>query len=429
MSELSTLRLLGGTQGGVRLDFAAHNALHGDLALPSRKTAGNWATGMIAEIAASGLTGRGGGGFPLALKLQNFPQTRRRSQLVINVMEGEPAAQKDSVLACYAPHLIIDGAEVLASIIDATSITFAVARDNPAAAKSLKAALAERSSRGRGSADLSVEVLPPRYVGGEESGLVHWLNGGPALPTYRPSKPAKLTIGSRQALVDNAETAASVALIARRGGPWFASGGFGGVAGSTLVTISGAVSEPGVFEVPLGASLGDIIALARPQAAISGVLLGGYGGTFVGPNALAAPYSPEGLRPFGSSVGAGVIVVFDAETCGITETARIARWMANESAGQCGPCVFGLPAVADDLEAIAAGQGDGRVERRLQERLNVIAGRGACAHPDGVIRMVRSALQVFSQDLGHHTGGRRCGGASRATLLALPPNGGDLEWR
>ena len=344
-------------------------------------------------------------------------------------MEGEPAAQKDSVLAAYAPHLILDGAELLAALLHAASVTLAVARDNPAAASSLSAAMAERASRRRESVAMSIETLPGRYVGGEESGVVHWLDGGPAMPTFRPQKPARLEVRGRAAIVDNAETVAAVALIARRGGAWFAGAGRNGASGTTLVTISGAVAEHGVYEVALGSTLGEILSLARPVGRVSGVLLGGYGGTFVGPAALDAPYSIEGLRPFGSSPGAGVIVVFDDSSCGITETARITRWMANESAGQCGPCIFGLPAIAEDLEALATGRADARIERQLRDRLSIIRGRGACAHPDGVVRMVSSALEVFAGDLAAHAGGHRCRGASAATLLALPSNGGELEWR
>ena len=421
---MSELRLLKGTEGGRRLTFDQHHSIHGELNVPRPKDAGSFAPDMLEQIQLSGLTGRGGGGFPTATKLRVVAGRRRRMHLAINVMEGEPAAQKDTVLACFAPHLVLDGAEVLAAVIGASAVSICVARDNRAALDSLTAALTERPPRRR-SVSFELEVLPARYIGGEESALVHWLDGGLAMPTFRPTKPGKLMVRNRQTVVDNAETAASVALIARHGGAWFAQGGLG----SCLVTISGAVGDPGVFEVSLGSTLAEVLAQARPSSQVSGILLGGYGGTFVGPDALNAQYSREGLRPFGASPGAGVIMVFDTSTCGITETARIARWMANESAGQCGPCIFGLPAVADDLENLATARGDGRTEAQLRKRLETIAGRGACAHPDGVIRMVRSALAVFSADLASHTASRGCAYNSKASLLNLPANRGELEWR
>jgi len=424
-----SLRLLAGIGGGTRLDLAGHLATHGPLALPRRKGSHAFATKLLEQISLSGLTGRGGGGFPTGRKIAGLPGGRRRPHLVINAMEGEPAAQKDSVLACFAPHLILDGAEVLATIIDAAAITVAVARDNPAAVDSLTRAVEERRAHDRPPFPISVEVPPGRYVAGEESALVQWVDGGPAMPTFRPTKPAKLVVKGRPTLVDNAETVAQIALIARHGAEWFAGVGTAGGQGTTLVTISGTVEEPGVFEVRLGTPVSEVLALARPRGPIAGVLLGGYGGTFIGPGGLDAPFSADGLRPLGSSVGAGVIVVLGSSTCGLTESARITRWMANESAGQCGPCVFGLPAVASDLELLASGQGNARTVRQLRTRLDEITGRGACAHPDGVVRMVRSALAVFTADLSEHAGGRRCAGASAASVLALPPNGGELEWR
>ena len=424
-----SLRLLAGTDHGQRLNYEQHRATHGDLVLPARKQVHQWRTTMLDQIATAGLTGRGGGGFPTARKLQSGVNGRRRPLMVINVMEGEPAAKKDSVLACFAPHLILDGAEVLATLTHAISIAVAVARDNPAALHSLELALSERKAARHTPFDVVVVAPPGRYVAGEESALAHWLDGARAVPTFRATKPSKLTIKSRPGVIDNAETAADLALIARHGPEWFRSGGLGDACGTTLATLSGNVEEPGVFEVPLGTPLRNVIALARPQGPILGALLGGYGGTFVGPAALDAPYSQSGLRPYGSSPGAGVIVVFDGSTCGVAETARITRWMANESAGQCGPCVFGLPALASELELLANGERVSGIQERILAQLEVINGRGACAHPDGVVRLVRSAFAVFANDFQAHAQGVRCPRAGAPSVLALPENSGVIEWK
>jgi NADH:ubiquinone oxidoreductase subunit F (NADH-binding) len=422
-------RLLAGTATGQRLDFNQHVAVHGPLALPNRKGAHQFRDQILNEIDASGLTGRGGGGFPTGTKLRAYIQGHRRHAMVINVMEGEPAAQKDSVLACYAPHLILDGAEILATIVHAPSITVAVARDNPAAFDSLSAAVAERQSRGKRPFDIKVVAPPSRYVASEESALANWLDGGMSLPTFRESKPARLPVRGRGAVVDNAETAAAVALIARHGGTWFASGGINGAAGTTLITIAGAVADPGVFEVPLGTPVRDVLALAKPIAAPTALLLGGYGGTFVGPEALDRPYSRNGLVDIGGNLGAGVIIVFNSSSCIVAEAARIARWMANESAGQCGPCVFGLPAMAAELGKLAAGSKDPALERSLTNHFEVINGRGACAHPDGVVRMARTALAVAGDDVANHLQGQPCAASRNDTILNLPYNEGEIEWK
>ena len=429
-NEHQGLRLLAGTSGGRRLGFADHVATHGPLVLPSDRRQGeSWARDLVSEVATSGLTGRGGGGFPTAIKLGGAVDGHHRTTVVIDVMEGEPAAQKDSVLAAFAPHLILDGAEILATALAAKEVKIAVARDNPAAARSLEAALAERGhARGRGL-EISLETPPGRYVAGEESALAAWLDGGDSRPSYRPTKPAVLPIGRRRAYVENAETTAALALIARHGGAAFAAQGRERSGGIALVTISGAVSNPGVHEVPVGTPLGEIIALSQPTGTPTGVLLGGYGGTFVGPEALTAPWSADGLRPVGGAPGAGIIIVFTDATCGVTEISRIADWMARESAGQCGPCVFGLPALAHDLSLVAQGRNKGRIDVRLHGHLEVISGRGACAHPDGVVRMVRSGLSVFRKYVAAHLEGRRCSCAGAPSVLHLPDNTGEIPWR
>jgi NADH:ubiquinone oxidoreductase subunit F (NADH-binding) len=157
------------------------------------------------------------------------------------------------------------------------------------------------------------------------------------------------------------------------------------------------------------------------------VLLGGFGGTFVGAEALDAPYSPDGLRPFGGSVGAGVIVVFDEDDCGIHAVAQLTRWMAEESAGQCGPCVFGLPSIADDLEDLLMNRGSGSTLERIGARCDLVMGRGACAHPDGVARMVTTGLSAFAADAHHHASRQPCRGS--APRLVLPSHDQPLEWR
>ena len=426
----SPIRLLAGAEGGHRLDLSGHLRVHGPLTLPDdRRQAGPWTDDLVGQVTSAGLTGRGGGGFPTALKLGGAVKGRHRTVVVIDVMEGEPAAQKDSVLAAYAPHLILDGAEVLAAALGSKDIRIAVARDNPSVSASLQAAITERERTRRRGPQITVGTPPGRYVAGEESALVSWIDGGDSRPTYRPTKPAVLTINRKRAYVENAETTAALALIARHGGQAFAAQGREGTGGIALVTLSGSVAGPGVHEVAVGTPLGEIIAASQPEGAPTGILLGGYGGTFVGPDALTAPWSADGLRPFGGAPGAGIIIVLTAASCGVAEMARIVSWMARESAGQCGPCVFGLPALAEDLGLVADGRTKGRIDVRLNSHLDVIAGRGACAHPDGVVRMVRSGLTVFRRDVTAHLEGRRCSCATAPTVLNLPDNTGELAWR
>jgi len=223
--------------------------------------------------------------------------------------------------------------------------------------------------------------------------------------------------------VHNAETLAQVALIARHGAAWFRELGTPESPGSTLVTVSGAVGTPGVVEVELGTPVDDIVARMEPTGPVSGLLVGGYGGAWLHPADAGVAYAPRPLTEVGATLGVGVVVVLPSTSCGIAETARIARYMAGESAGQCGPCVYGLPAIAEDLELLAAGRGDHGVLARLGQRSGAVLGRGACRHPDGVVRLVRSALAVFADDARDHAAGRPCVGRGAPTVLQFPVAG------
>jgi len=423
----ATARLLAGVGGGTRLDLAAHVAVHGPLDLPGRRDR-YWAVAFIDAVTDSGLTGRGGAGFPTGRKLDTIHAQRRRPVVVVNAMEGEPASRKDQFLATRVPHLVLDGAALVAASVRAPSITVCVARNSTAAARSFSSAVAEREWAGMGGVPVTVAQPPDRYVAGEESALSNWLDGGDSRPQFRPDRPAVPRVKGRPALVDNAETLAHIALIARYGPGWFRQVGTPEVPGTTLVTVSGAVDEPGILEVPLGLPISSVLATAGADR-IGGVLLGGYGGTWLAPTDVGTPYDPVSLREVGCTTGVGAMVALPPGGCGLAETARIAHWMASESAGQCGPCVFGLPAVAQDLTMIARGRASHRDADRLWARLGTIDGRGACRHPDGVVRLIRSAVTAFAADVNRHLAHGPCPGASWPSVMALPRPGEVVEWR
>jgi NADH:ubiquinone oxidoreductase subunit F (NADH-binding) len=424
-----TIRLLSGiTDPADRLDLNGHEAVHGSLRLPGRRDAG-WSNRFIAALDESGLTGRGGAGFPTAQKLQTIRAQRRRPVVVVNAMEGEPASGKDHFLATRVPHLVLDGAALMARSLDASAVQICVARGSRVAARSFAAAVAERARAGMREAPFEVVQPPARYVAGEESALANWLDGGESLPLFRPDRPAFPRVSGRPALVDNAETLAQVALIARYGPEWFRGVGTQEAPGTTLVTVSGAVRAPGIVEVALGTPVWSVLAMAGVVERPAGVLLGGYGGTWLAGADVATPYDPASLGAVGCTTGVGVMVALPTDGCGLAETARIARWMAGESAGQCGPCVFGLPTVADDLSLLAYGRTRRRDIDRLWARLGTIDGRGACRHPDGVVRLVKSAISAFAADLDHHLHHGPCRGANQQSVLAFPPVGEVVEWR
>jgi NADH:ubiquinone oxidoreductase subunit F (NADH-binding) len=261
-------------------------------------------------------------------------------------------------------------------------------------------------------------------VSSAESALVRYLNGGPALPGFTPPRPFERGVRGRPTLVSNVETLANLALISRHGAGWFRAVGTDSAPGSALVTVAGAVRRPGVHEIPLGMPVRDVLGLAGGCGEIGGVqavLAGGFFGSWLpGGAALDTPAAPEALRAAGASFGAGVFLVLPVAGCGLAETTRVLRYLAEESAGQCGPCVNGLPAIADAFGQLAFGRGPHtRTVRHLHELFGLVDGRGACHLPDGVARLGVSALRVFAEDLRRHERGP-CLAAHGARAFPVP---------
>lgn len=415
---ISRYRLLGHPT-----DLAGHVGDLGALPLPGSSARG-WREAFVSVLEASGLAGRGGAGFPAAIKLAVAHGAGRGGTVLVNAMEGEPASDKDKLLLIRSPHLVLDGAQLMAAACGASRIVVCVPEGREQVASAVARAMAERVAAGSALVEERLVRPPDHNVAGEESALVNWLESGRSLPSFRPAKGTALRIGRSGALVHNAETLAHVAMIARTGPDAFRAHGLVEDPGTSLITISGAVEHPGVVETDRGTPLIDIASRATPQGPPRALLVGGYGGAWVGPEHFATPYASLSLRAIGATAGVGIIVVLGPESCGLMESARVAHYLAGQSAGQCGPCVYGLPAIADDLTRLARGRADPDLLARLQRRLDQVDGRGACRHPDGAANLVRSALTVFAADVRVHAGGAVCEHGNRASQLRFQQRAG-----
>lgn len=418
-------RLLGAFAGGMtssRLDV--HRASYAEPPPPGREPLHE----LIDVIELSGLQGRGGGGFPLATKLRAVAAGKGPRVVVVNGSEGEPASNKDKTLLTFAPHLVIDGAQWAAAAVGAADIYICVDRTAAGALTNVRKALEER--RGATGATLHLVTVPSRYVAGEESALVHLLNGGEAKPTRTPPRPFQSGVRRAPTLVSNVETLCHAAQVQCFGPQWFRQLGLADEPGTALITLSGRVDTPAVYEVPLGVRLSAMLAQAGgSQDGLAGVLVGGYYGTWLdATQAESARLSNRSLRPLGASLGCGAVVVLPADACGVRETARVLTWMAGETAGQCGPCVHGLAAIAGAVNDLAAGRADVDTLARLQRWAGQVEGRGACRFPDGAVRWLRSALSVFASDVVQHVQFGPCEGAQRPAVLHVPESSG-IPWR
>jgi len=397
-------------------DWHAHTARHGRI--PYREAPGR----LIADIQQAGLTGRGGAAFPVHRKLGavlEAADARRRNPVVIaNGAESEPASDKDATLLWLAPHLVLDGLQLAAEAVNAEEAilyTHADRRDD--VGKRLQQAIAERRAVGSDRVPVELAEAPPRFLSGQETALINHLGGGPAIPTFVPPRVTERGLAGAPTLVQNVETLAHLALIARRGPRWFRQVGTAAEPGSMLCTIRRSDGMPRIAEVPLGMPLRDLLGPAGSDGA---VLIGGYHGTWApAAEAVKLTLDSHALGAVGARVGAGILITLPPDRCGLAETARIVRYLALESAGQCGPCLNGLPRIAAALAELAGARPRRQARADIERWAGLVTGRGACHHPDGTARFVRSALITFAAELDRHERGR-CSATNTRPFLPIP---------
>ena len=372
---------------------------------------------LLEDMDTVGLTGRGGGHFPASQKWRSVRdgvrQTGLSATVVANAAESEPASAKDLALLVRHPHLVLDGLISAAEAVGARDLVVWAHADNHSLHRILMHALQERRAT---LEEPSIRLVsgPASYVSGESSAILRALAGGPALPQFSLGHSADGGVTGRPTLVHNVETLARIALLARCGAERAPR--------TNLVTVLTAGRRT-VVEAAEAARLEDTLraggwpADETPQA----VLMGGYGGQWLTwSEARDLRLHEPTLRSVGHSLGAGVLVPLPRASCGVAETARIARFLADSSARQCGPCLFGLASLAGALETLAVGRASRGDLRRLQRWTREVAGRGGCHHPDGAVRMIVSALRAFNADVMEHRRGRPCSGFHAPGLLPFP---------
>ena len=420
-------RLLAGMPAHGAVGLAEHRASNGELPYTTRRER-RGAGELIELVEQAGLRGRGGAAFPVARKLRVVMAAAGRTSLgkrpivLANASEGEPASGKDRLLLESLPHLVLDGGVLAARTVGAGELIVCVDESAGVALRSLTRALTERERAGGDALRIAIQIVPQGYVSGQESALVNLCSGGPAKPTLTPPMPFQRGVRKRPTLVNNAETLAQLALIARHGPRWFRALGTRTDPGSALVTLSGAVARPGVYEIEHGAPLPALIeAAGGSTSALRAVLLGGYGGAWIDGRAIPElVLANEQLAAHGASLGAGVVVLLSEHACPVAEVARVTRWLAAQSSGQCGPCVHGLDAIAGAIEEVAHGAATAGVGKRIARWTSLVQGRGACRHPDGAVRFVTSGLEVFAEELADHARYGRCEACESAPELPLP---------
>ena len=358
------------------------------------RTTKNPSAGLVDLLTRSGLRGRGGAAFPTAVKVEAGAQ--ERAGLIVNACDGEVGARKDGWVVQHRLDEVIHGVELLDAALRGRGTRYAAHRGSVTEALLLEAGL-------------DVLSVPHRYVSSEESALVALAHGQLARPV---TKPVPIVRGGRSArgsrlrptLVLNAETVWRVSQLAQHGTDWFRSQGTRDEPGPQLVSVDGAVHTPGVVETAAGTPVSVIVSAAGgPRGSVTAYEVGGLGGGWLTPaQADRTTWSTAALAGYGLRTGPGILRIIGSGTCPVRHAARMVSWATGESAGQCGPCTFGVPHVARLLEEVVNGQGDRHTLRALEQDLGLLPGRGACHFPDGVAAYVGSTVRTFRDELDHH---------------------------
>jgi len=362
---------------------------------------------FIAEVKRSGLLGRGGAAFPLAVKLASVRESAARrgtdAVAIANGEEGEPASVKDRWLLRNRPHLVLDGLRLAAAAIGATHGYVYVS--DPASARSVETALAEIRPETLGGLTVSVYTVTPGYVAGEETAAIRAINGGPAKPTDKPPRPYQKGVAQRPTLVSNVETLANLPYLARHGAAAFRSVGTASSPGTFLATVSGGGRPPVLYELPHGTVLADLLDMhGIPADQVRGVLMGGYFAGVFNAEVLEVTLDHETLRAGGSGLGCGAMSVL-TQDCPVAVAASVLAYFGRENAGQCGSCFNGTAAMAAVAEALRDQVATAEDVERLARWAGVLPGRGACGTLDGATNVAASMATQFPELVAAHLAG------------------------
>ena len=339
------------------------------------------AQATIDEVTASKLLGRGGAAFPTGRKWAAVAtQPAQPHYLVCNADESEPGTFKDRVLIEHDPFALVEGMTIEAFATGASRGYLYLRGEYPLAAERVAGAIGAARRAGLLGADIlgsgfafDIELRrgAGAYICGEETALFESIEGGRGEPRNKPPFPVEIGLFGKPTAINNVETLVNVPLILRDGAAAFAAIGTDGSTGPKLFCLSGHVERPGVYEVPFGTTLGELLDLAggvsggRGADQIQTILLGGAAGTFVAPSALDTPLTFEGTRAIGAALGSGVVMVFDRSVNLVDILRRIAAFFRDESCGQCVPCRVGTVRQEELLARLAAGRPNGTVGDEL----------------------------------------------------------------
>jgi len=408
---------------GEPVDIAAYERAAGYEGL---RTALKMQPQAVTEVVKqSNLRGRGGAGFPTGSKWSFVPMsadTPRPKYLVANADEMEPGTFKDRVLMELDPHSLIEGMAVAAYAIQADIGYIFLRGEYRCSARRISAALVEARERGYighnilGSGysfELHLHVSAGRYICGEETALLNALEGKRAHPRTKPPFPQVSGLFGKPTIVQNVETLCNVPHIVSKGAEWFRGLSLTGDSGTKLYGVSGKVKRPGLWELPLGTTMREIIdehaGGMRDGLRFRGLLPGGASTDFLVEKHYDTPMDYTQVANAGSRLGTGTMVVLDDKTCPVGMVLNLEHFFAQESCGWCTPCWSGLAWIEKILTAMEQGAGKPKDLDELVFQTKFLGpGNTFCALAPGAVEPLQSAMKYFGDDFRRHVDEKRC---------------------
>jgi len=409
---------------GSFLDLAAYERSGGYQAL-RKVLSGMTPKAVTAEVKDANLRGRGGAGFPTGLKWSFVPLGKdapNPTYMIVNADEMEPGTFKDRFLMERNPHQLIEGAAVAAFAIEADFSYNFLRGEYTLAAERLRRAIAEgyergylgRNILGSGySLELHLHLSAGRYICGDETGLLNALEGKRANPRAKPPFPVVVGLFGKPTVVNNVETLSCVPHIVSKGAGWFRGLSRGKDGGTKLYGVSGRVKQPGLWELPMGTTIREILEERaggmRDGLRFRGLLPGGSSTPFVVAEHLDTPMDFTEMPKVGSRLGTGTMIVLDDQTCPVGMAWNMTRFFARESCGFCTPCWSGLGWAERILKSMEDGRGQpGDLDKLSAQTTMWAPGNTFCALAPGAADPLQTAIKYFRDDFERHIREQRC---------------------
>jgi NADH:ubiquinone oxidoreductase subunit F (NADH-binding)/NADH:ubiquinone oxidoreductase subunit E len=364
-------------------------------------------------VRASGLRGRGGAYFPVGAKWETARNTAaERKFLLVNAEEGEPGIYKDRHLLEGDPHRVLEGVLIAALGIGATHVVVFVNGEAHLSQQRLLSALEQARSLGVVDVPLEVRLGAGGYVLGEETALINAIHGWRAEPLARPPFPAVSGLQASPTVINNVESLANLPDIVRNGADWFRSVGSDSTPGTKLVSLAGAVHQPGLYEVPLGTTLGTIVDRygAGATGELRALLVGGPSGSILPPSLIDTALDVQPLQAVGGVLGAGGIVPLTTRSCVVAAIRNLVAYNSRESCGKCTPCREGTVRLLQQFDALCAGRAAADMLDDLDELNDTLQYASLCGLGQMAPNPVRALLRHFPDDVREHLAGHCAAG-------------------